>query len=168
VKSEWTTELEIAIAAKNGDKAALEALWLKYRKPMANIFYRIFAMPEERESEAAEIFMHCIKTFNPERDENRREGWRLFSYLYFSMAARRSKLRRRPVHLSYDESAEAEDGDGALNAEMVCLFNRDLFLRYNPESIITEEPRKKVDATIGRIEDIKANYFRHIQEMIGL
>jgi hypothetical protein len=157
------------IAAKNGDKAALEALWLKYRKPMANVFYGLLATPEERESEAAIVFMHCVKNiFDPERKENRREGWKFFSYLYSNSMGRRSKLRRERVHPSYDESAVAEDGDGALNAETVCLFNRDLFMRYNPESAVIEEPLAKVDAAIGRIEDIKANYFRHIQEMIGL
>jgi hypothetical protein len=118
------TELEITVMAQNGDKAAAEALWLKYRKPMMNVFWGILTTPEERESEAADVFMHYIKNlFDPEREENRRENWTFFSYLYSGMAGRRSKLLRKRQCLPYDES-EDDPESKSLNAEKVCLSNK--------------------------------------------
>jgi hypothetical protein len=172
MKSGWVTELEAATAAKNGDMAAMEALWVKYRKPMANVFYGLPMTPEERESEAADVFMHYIKNlFDPEREENRREGWKFFSYLYSGMVGRRSRLRRARAYLSYDESAGAEDGDGALNAETACLFNRDLFMRYNPEDAVLDLDfklkAKQLHGTLNRLEKIKMEYSRYVQDLFG-
>jgi hypothetical protein len=167
-------ELEITTLAKNGDKAAVEHLWAKYRKPMMNVFWGLPMTPGERESEAADVFMHyVINLFDPEREENQRENWTFFSYLYSGMIGRRSKLRKARAHLSYDESAEFEDdaGPGAFNAEAVCLSNRDLFMRYDPEDAVMSEPcmaeirilRKSVD----RLKAIKANYSRHIRGILS-
>jgi hypothetical protein len=163
-----TTELETAVLAKNGDKAAIETLWLKYRKPMMNVFWGLPMTPEERESEAADVFMHYVTDlFEPEREENQRENWTFFSYLYSGMVGRRSKLRKARANLSYDESAEFEDESGALNAEKACLSNRDLFTRYNPEqdvmSELDNEKLKQVKDSINRLQKIKADYFNRIR-----
>ncbi|GBR75261.1 hypothetical protein NO1_2274, partial [Candidatus Termititenax aidoneus] len=80
------TELEIVVRAKNGDQRALNFLWLKYRKSMANVFFSLLKTREERESEAADVFMHYVKElFDPEKKENQKENWTFFSYLYSGM-----------------------------------------------------------------------------------
>jgi hypothetical protein len=170
-----TTELETAVLAKNGDKAAIETLWVKYRKPMSNVFWGLPMTPEERESEAADVFMHYIKNlFDLEKKENQRENWTFFSYLYSGMVGRRSKLRRRRVHLSYDESAEFEEesGPGALNAETVCFFNRDLFMRYDPEEAVISEPVqekvKQLYADMDCLKKIKQDCFNSIRGRMAL
>jgi hypothetical protein len=128
------TELEITTLAKNGDKNATELLWKTYRKPMMNVFYPLHMSCEERESEAADVFMHYLKNlFDPGKAENQVKDWTFFSYLYSGMISRRSKLRKMRVYITYDESVEPEDESGALNAEKLCLSNKDLFVRYNPE-----------------------------------
>jgi hypothetical protein len=160
------TELEIAMMAKNGDKNAAELLWEKYRKPMMNVFWAILPDPWERESEAADVFMHYITDlFDPEKKENQGEDWTFFSYLYSGMAGRRSKLRKARVHLSYDES-EDDPESSALNAEKVCLSNRDLYLRYNPEqalmSELGREKSKQLKDSIDRVQKIKADFFSSV------
>jgi hypothetical protein len=165
-------ELEVVIMARNGDKDAAELLWQKYRRPMANVFYGILPSRWEMESEAADVFMHCIiNLFNPENEKNRRERWTFFSYLYSSMKGRRSKLLRERVFLSYDESAEFEAESGALNAEKVCLSNKDLFTRYNPEDAFFDLDLKtevrRLHDTVDRLQKIKSDYSRYIRGMIG-
>jgi hypothetical protein len=159
-------ELKIVTMAKNGDKTAAEALWLKYRKPMMNVFYPLPMSREERESEAADVFMHYLKNlFDPEREENRKENWTFFSYLYSGMVGRRSKLWREYQCVPYDESEDDPESE-PLNAEKVCLSNRDLFFRYNPEqALMLELDREKSNQLkdrIDRIQKIKADFFGSI------
>jgi hypothetical protein len=142
---------------------------MKYRKPMSNVFYGLPMNSEERESEAADVFMHYIKNlFDPEKEVNQREDWKFFSYLYSGMLGRRSKLRKGRVHLSYDESeCDIESGAGALNAEMVSLSNRDLFMRYDPADAVVEELCLKTEIEpiheiINKAQKIKTEYLRHI------
>jgi hypothetical protein len=162
-------ELEIVIMAKNGDKNAAELLWEKYRKPMANVF-GLPMTAKERESEAAVVFMCCIKSINTEKEENRREGWKFFSYLYFCMISRRAKLRRKRVDLSYDESEnELESGSNMLNAETVCLFNKELFSRYDPVEPVLElavkEKARQIGDSIDRLQKIRMDYSRYVRDM---
>jgi hypothetical protein len=168
------TELEIAILAKAGDKNAVELLWVKYRKPMANVFWSIFTTPEERESEAADVFIHYIKNlFDPEKEENQKQNWTFFSYLYSGMIGRRSKLLKERVYLSYDEQEDldSESESKALNAEKVCLFNKDLFTRYGPEDAVMnldfETKVGRLQDSINRLQKIKADYFSRIMGRIA-
>ena len=166
----WMTELEIVIAAKNGDKAAAGALWLKYRKPMMNVFWGILMTPGERESEAADVFMHYIKNlFDPEREENRKENWTFFSYLYSGMVGRRSKLLRKRQCLPYDESDDDPESV-SVNAEKVYLFNMDLFLRYNPEDAVmfdlSREKSRRLKESIDLVQKIKTEFFGSVLDRI--
>jgi hypothetical protein len=168
---EGMTEFEIAIMAHGGDKNAAEILWKKYRKPMTNVFLGLPMTPGERESEAADVFMHYIKNlFDPEKEINQRENWTFFSYLYSGMLGRRSNLRKARVYAAYDESAEPDDESGALNAEKLCLSQRDLFMRYNPEdAVISELYRKKINRVrsgIDRLQKITTGYFQNVLESI--
>jgi hypothetical protein len=161
-----TTELEIVTMAKNGDKNATELLWKKYRKPMMNVFWGILKTSEERESEAAYVFMHYVTNlFDPEKAENQRKDWKFFSYLYSGMVCRRSKLLRERQCLLYDES-EDDPESKSLNAEKVCLSNKDLFLTYNPEQALMFkldwEKSNQLKDHIDRIQKIKAEYFKNI------
>jgi hypothetical protein len=162
----WMSELEITIAAKNGDKNAMAWLWEKYRKPMMNVFYCLLMTPEERESEAADVFMHYLKNlFDPEREENRRENWTFFPYLYAGMRGRRSKLWKKRRFIPYDESEDDPESQ-SLNAEKVCLSNKSLFLRYDPEQdFMTKLDREKSNQLKDRIDcvqNIKADFFSAI------
>jgi hypothetical protein len=170
-------ELEIAIMAKNGDVKAMEFLWLKYRKVMINVLYHIDSMTyEEKESEVAVVFMHhLIHLLDPEKPENQKEGWVFFSYLYSGMAGYKKnllkKLRRERAHVSYDESDDDPES-ASLNAEKVCVSNRDLYLRYDPErAVITElcvnTKLRRLQDSIDRVKKIKTGYFRRIREMLG-
>jgi hypothetical protein len=161
------TELEIATIAKNGDKNAIEILWKKYRKPMSNVFWGLLMTPQERESEAADVFMHYIKNlFCPEKQTKPKEEWQFFSYLYSGMRGRRSMLYKKRVHRSYDESI-CEPESGAVNEEMVSLFNMDLFTRYDPEDAVMDElclktKTRQINDRINQTQKIKAEYLRHI------
>jgi hypothetical protein len=163
-------ELEIAVLAKNGDKDAAGLLWAKYRKPMANVFWGLPMTREERESEAADVFMHYIKNlFDPGKEENQRQGWTFFSYLYSGMAGRRSKLRRERACLAYDESeTDPEAGSGALSAEKLCLYDKGLFTRYDPEEAVVSEICREEETAllrggISRLQEIRAGYSRYLR-----
>ena len=166
------TELEIAVLAKNGDRGAMELLWNKYRKPMANVFYGLFMDPRERESEAADVFMHYVRElFDPEQETNQREGWTFFSYLYSGMRGRRSSLRNRRVHIPYDESAGFEDGSGALNAGTLCADHGELYMRYNPEEAVVEKlcdttGVRRFRSDMSRLQRIREKMARRIQGVL--
>jgi hypothetical protein len=168
-------ELEIAVMAKSGDKNAAELLWEKYRKPMTNVFWGLPMTPAERESEAADVFMHYIKNlFDPERDVNKKKDWKFFSYLYSGMIGRRSKLRKARTFLTYDESEsgfEEESASKAVNAEKACLVNRELFLRYDPEyavmSAFDREKEKPVRDRFKRLREIRASYASRVLGLLA-
>jgi hypothetical protein len=165
-------ELEIVIMAKNGDKNATELLWLKYRKVMTNVLWGItFLSLQEKESEAAYIFMHKLKNvFDQEKVRKAPEEWEFFSMLYQGMIGRRAKIRRERIHLTYDES-EAESESKTLNAEKVCFSNKELFLRYNPEDAVLDldfkTKAKQVCGVIDRLQKIRMDYSRYIQDLYG-
>ncbi|MDR0639232.1 MAG: hypothetical protein LBG27_10120 [Spirochaetaceae bacterium] len=171
-KHKGMTEYEIAVLAKNDDKGAMELLWNKYRKPMANVFYGLIMDPKERESEAADVFMHYIKNlFDPGKAINQGEGWTFFSYLYSGMIGRRAKLRNRRVHIPYDESADFEDETGALNAEKLCVARGELYMRYNPEDAVVEElcdttGVRRFRSDMSRLQNIRQRMARHIQGVL--
>jgi DNA-directed RNA polymerase specialized sigma24 family protein len=167
------TEYKIAVLAKNDDQGAMKFLWEKYRKPMANVFYGLIADPQERESEAADVFMRYVKNlFNPEQAINQREDWTFFSYLYSGMRGRRSTLLRRGkrVHASYDESADFDDS-GALNAEKLSASYGELYRRYNPEDAVIEElcdttGARRFRSDMSRLQSIREKMARHIQGVL--
>jgi hypothetical protein len=84
------------------------------------------------------------------------------------MIGRRSKLRKARTYLSYDELEIEEVAEtGALNAEMVCLSNRDLFMRYDPEDAVVSElclkkKIRQIHDSITQVQEIKTDYLRHI------
>jgi hypothetical protein len=167
------TELEIVIMAQNGSNDAMEFLWQKYRKPMMNVFFSLPMTPAERESEAADVFMHYVKhLFDPDKEENQGENWTFFSYLYSGMIGRRAKLRRERIFLSYDESeTDLEEKPGAINAETVCLFNRGLYSQYDPESAAIEElcvntKTRRFRGDIARLQKVKAEYSARMLSML--
>jgi hypothetical protein len=167
-------ELEIVIMAKNGDKNAAELLWLKYKKVMTNALWGIASMSlQEKESEAAYVFMHKIKNvFNQEKVRKTPEEWEFFSMLYQGMIGRRAKIRRERIHLSYDESeVEFESESKTLNAEKVSLSNKELFSRYNPEDAVLDldfkAKAKQICDAIDRLQKIRMDYSRYIQDLYG-
>jgi hypothetical protein len=167
-------ELEIVIAAKNGDKNATEWLWLKYRKAMTNALWGVTSLSlQEKESESAYIFMHKLKNvFDPEKVRKTPEEWEFFSMLYQGMIGRRAKIRKERVFLSYDESeVEFESESKTLNAEKVCLFNKELFSRYNPEDAVLDldfkTKARQIGESIDRLQKIRMDYSRYIQDLFG-
>ena len=166
------TELEIAVLAKNDDQYAMKLLWMKYRKPMANVFYGFPMTREERESEAADVFMRYVKhLFDPEKEINQREDWTFFSHLYSGMRGRRSNLRRKRVHMPYDESAGCEDESGALNAETLMASHGELYMRYNPEEAVVEEicdtsGGRRFGADMARLQSVREKMARRIQGVL--
>lgn len=136
------TELEIIILVQSGDKNAAELLWEKYRKVMISVLWPMRMSFEEKESEAADVFMHYLKNvFNQEKVRKTKEEWKFFSMLYQGMLNRRRKLRSQRVWLSYDESEEFESESEfkVFNAEKVSLLYGELFLRYSPEHTVVLE-----------------------------
>jgi hypothetical protein len=167
-------ELEIVVMAKNGDKNAAELLWLKYRKIMINVLWSMSSLTmQDKESEAADVFMHYLKNiFVMEKVNKAPEEWEFFSMLYGGMLNRRAKIRRERVHISYDESnAEDYSESKALNAETVCLFNREIFSRYNPEDAVLEldfkAKAKRIGDSIDRLQKIRTDYTSYIQDLFG-
>jgi hypothetical protein len=167
-------ELEIVVIAKNGDKNAAELLWLKYRKIMINVLWGMASLTmQEKESEAADVFMHYLKNiFVMEKVNKAPEEWEFFSMLYGGMLNRRAKIRRERVHLSYDESDVEYDSESkALNAEKVCLFNKELFSKYDPVAAVLEldfkEKAKQIGDSIDRLQKIRADYKGYIQGLFG-
>jgi hypothetical protein len=167
-------ELEIVIMAQNGDKNAAELLWKKYKKTMINVLWGISSLSrEEKESEAADIFMHKLKNvFHREKVRKTPEEWEFFSMLYQGMINRRTKLRNERIYLSYDESeVEYESESKVLNAEKVSLSNKELFSRYNPEDAVLnldfKIKIKQLRGTIDRLQKIKMDYSRYIQDQYG-
>lgn len=165
-------ELEIVILAKNGDKNAVEHLWKKYRKMMINVLWLIPISLEEKESEAADIFMHKLKNvFNPAKVRKTKEEWEFFSILYQGMICRRGQLRKNKIYLSYDESEfESESESKILNAEKVCLSHRELFTRYNPEHAVVSELdfEIKTRQLYGSINGFQKTIMRLLQEGLSI
>jgi hypothetical protein len=167
-------ELEIVIMAQNGDKNAAELLWLRYRKIMINVLWGISSMSvQEKESEAAAVFMHYLKDlFNQEKVRKPPEEWRFFSMLYQGMLNRRMRIRSERIYFSYDESDDGYDSESqAINAEKVCLFNKELFSRYNPEDDVLEldfkEKAKQIGDSIDRLQKIRMGYASYVQNLFG-
>ena len=156
------TEFELAVAAHNGDQAAMETLWKRHRRRMIGMLgkynNRLYQLTqEEMESEAAEIFMHKLKEiFKPEKVRKSPDEWSFSYMLTGGMRNRRDKLiteyRNHGFYVDeYDEtdpSSESEELDHSVY--LALEWDDSEYIKYDPERATLREldasPEEKEEA----------------------
>jgi hypothetical protein len=144
------TEFELAVRAKNGNKEAMRILWEKYRYSLIGILRDVKSMNrEERESEAAELFMHkLMEIFKPEKIGKSKEEW-TFSYILTGGARNlRDKLINRSKKdgyftLDYDEAASPADEETNYAIVNTMAWDDREYMKYNPEREFIENQKER-------------------------
>ena len=142
----------LAVAARNGDRAAASALWARYRRIMMGIIgkynYRLYRLSnEELESEAAELFMHkLMEVFKPEKVRKSPGEWS-FSYM---LTGGSRNLRDRIINQTRNCGSivdEYDEGEDAPEKELLnqAVIRRAMewddreYIKYNPEKTVIEK-----------------------------
>jgi DNA-directed RNA polymerase specialized sigma24 family protein len=152
------TELELVVRAQKGDKKAMSVLWEKYRFSLIGILRDVKSMQrEERESEAAELFMHkLMEIFKSEKIGKSKEEW-TFSYILTGGARNlRDKLINRSKKdgcftLDYDEAVSPADEEINYAVANAMAWNDQEYMKYNPESEIIEKQKEDPAITEKRL-----------------
>jgi hypothetical protein len=147
-KPNEAADFDLAVAAKNGDQAAANILWLRYRRRMMGIIgkynYRLYQLSnDELESEAAELFMHKLKeVFKPEKVRKSSGEWS-FSYMLTggSRNWRDKIITETRKHLrtnDYDERGNLSETHPNDSVPRALEWNDWEYTKYNPEKAALE------------------------------
>jgi DNA-directed RNA polymerase specialized sigma24 family protein len=130
LKGKFPNEYEAAKAAQDGNGEAWMLLWNHYRPlMMSRIRHAKGFSIEELESEAIELFVHKLETFNRNKVTNP-EGYSMHSWLYLGAINLNNRLirqRKKEVHLYNEQVSAAHSGGGGgyeLFRATVCRGNR--------------------------------------------
>jgi len=159
------TEFAIVCHAKNGDRAAFEWVWKKYRCLMVGMigqykwYHRL--TEGEMESEAVEALIHKLEVFKPEKIKKTPEEWR-FKYMLINAAWHcRNRLKTAAKIYNEHEGNEFDETDALPNRvftkenqNKIIDVNRHLYEEYNPEKIVLESMEETLEEKEKRLMDM--------------
>lgn len=104
-------DLELVMAAKDGDQEAFERIVRKYQGPAFNIALRMISDREEARDLTQDVFIKVFRALASFRSESRFSHW-FYTVLLNACRSRLKHLRRRGFYLAQpldDTEAERED-----------------------------------------------------------
>ena len=154
------SELELTIAAHNGDQVATIMLYNRYRLKLIGMIgkynYMFYKLSQaEMESEVAEIFMHKLRNvFKPEKVKKASDVWSFSFILTGGIKNLRYKLanqfRNYDMFIDSYNETDVPSGSARLDQCVLCAleWNDYEFTKYAPENKVLKgenlEIKKKI------------------------
>lgn len=184
------TEFAVVCRAKDGDKAAIEWVWRKYRSLLVGMIGRYWwyhrLNEAEMESEAVLALIHKLEVFKPEKIKKAPEEWR-FKYMLINAAYHRrnrlkNKARDGQLHgcmdneeiglVSVSEKIGGNDGDRheSFNVyDMMCADSHRNY-QYNPEETVLSEMKEPIELKEKRLMEMLTPFQKTLLELkrVGL